>query len=135
MNVDYDIAQWIKLSDTELASAKHLFKTFKPMPCEIICNLSQQAAEKIIKGFLFSRNIEAPKIHDLRELCDMCLEIEPGFNTFDRETSVLSNYGVFPRYPNNLQLEEHDAEQAIKYAEKIVGFVRPFLIEASKREE
>jgi len=91
-------------------------------------SLSQQAAEKITKGFLFSKNIEAPYTHNIRELCDMCIEIEPGFNNFNREAVTLSHYGVLPRYPNEIELTEHDAEQAIKYAEKIVDFVRPLLI-------
>ncbi|MCL2053116.1 MAG: HEPN domain-containing protein [Oscillospiraceae bacterium] len=127
MSVDYDISKWIKIADNELSSAKHLFETHKPMPCEIVCFLSQQSAEKIIKGYLFSQNIEAPKTHDLEVLCDMCIEVEAGFNAFSRETATLSHYGVLPRYPNEIELTEQDAETALKYADKIMQFVKPLL--------
>ena len=127
MNVDYDIAQWIRLSDMDLSSAEHLFELHKPTPCEIVCFHSQQAVEKIIKGYLFSKNIEAPKIHDLRELCDMCLEIELGFGAFGREMTTLTQYGVLPRYPAEIGLTEYEAEQAIKYAKRIIEFVKSLL--------
>ena len=132
MNVDEDIPRWTRLADTELATAKYLLETRRPMPCEIICNLSQQAAEKIIKGFLYSRGIRAPKTRDLRELCDLCVDIEAGFGSFGREAVSLTSYGVLPRYPNELDLEEHDAETAVKYAERIVAFVKPLLDKTSE---
>jgi HEPN domain-containing protein len=127
MNVDYDIAQWIKLAETDLGIARHLFETYRPIPLEAICNHCQQSAEKIIKGYLFSKNIAAPKTHDVRELCEMCGEMESGFNNFNKEASVLTRYAVLPRYPKEFELEKHDAETAIKYADKIIEFVNGLL--------
>lgn len=127
MNVDYDISQWVKLADMDLEAARNLFAIQKPMPCEIICFHSQQAAEKILKGFLFFNNVKAPKTHNLEELCNMCIKIEPKFNGFDRELNALNRYSVFSRYPNEFELEEHDAETAIKYADKVMAFVKGLL--------
>jgi HEPN domain-containing protein len=81
----------------------------------------------MVKGYLFSKGIEAPKTHKLRKLCEMCEEFESGFSSFNREATTLSRYGVLPRYPNELELEEHDAETAIKYADKIMEFVNGLL--------
>ena len=135
MSVDYDILKWVRLAEMDLTTAKHLFETQKPIPHEIICFHSQQAAEKILKGFLFFNNIEAPKTHDLKILCEICIEIEEGFNNFNREAVTLTHYGVLPCYPNEIELEEHDAEQAIKYAEKIMEFVKPLLSHDVKKEQ
>ena len=127
MNVDYDIAQWIKLAETDLGVARHLFEAYRPMPIETICYHSQQSAEKMVKGFLFSNGVEAPRIHDIKELCEMCIEIEAGFDSLTKEAITLSQYGVLPRYPNELELDEHDAETAIKFADKIMEFVNGLL--------
>ena len=134
MSVDYDITQWIKLAETDLGIARHLFETYRPMPIEAICNHCQQSAEKIVKGYLFSNGIEAPKTHNVEELCDMCIKIEAGFDNFIKEANKLSLYGVLPRYPNELELEEHDAETAIKYADKIMGFVNSLLFPPIEEE-
>jgi len=134
MSVDYDVAQWIKLAETDLKVAQHLFETFRPMPLEAICNHCQQSAEKIVKGYLFSKNIAAPKTHDIRELCDMCAEIESGFSNFNREANTLTRYAVLPRYPKEFELEEHDAKTAIKYADRIMEFVNGLIFYKSDDE-
>jgi HEPN domain-containing protein len=119
------VEEWVKLAETDLGSARHLFKTYNPMPIEPICNHCQQSAEKMIKGFLVFNGIIPLKDHKLRKLCDMHTEVV--FDDFDRELAILSRYGVTPRYPNELELEELDAETAIKYAEKIMEFVKGLL--------
>jgi HEPN domain-containing protein len=127
MSVDYDISKWIALADKDLAVAHHLCELFKPMPCEAVCFHSQQVVGKILKGYLFSNDIKAPKTHDLEVLCDMCVKIESSFNVFGRELLTLTPYGVMPRYPDEIELEEHDAEIAAKYADKIMEFVKGLL--------
>ena len=133
MSVDYDISRWIRLADMDLATARHSFATQRPIPLEVICFHSQQSAEKMLKGYLFSNNVEAQKIHDLEALCDMCVKLESGFSVFGRELLTLTRYGVMPRYPDEIELEEHDAETAIKYADKIMEFVKGLLNKPSDK--
>jgi HEPN domain-containing protein len=127
MSPEKDIIEWIRLAELDLGIARHLFETFRPMPLEPICNHCQQSAEKILKGFLVFNEVEPPKTHKLRKLCDMCIEIKTDFYDFERELAILTRYSVFPRYPNELELEESDAETAIKYADKIKEFVKDLL--------
>ena len=56
-----------------------------------------------------------------------CVEINADFGVFVRESATLTRFGVVARYPNELQLEEHDAERAIRYADKIMEFVKGLL--------
>ena len=127
MNLEKDVEQWAKFAKRDLEIAQHLFELFRPMPIEPICNHCQQSAEKMLKGFLIFNRVEPPKTHKLRKLSDMCIEIKQDFYDFEHELATLTRYGVMPRYPNELQLEEHDAKIAISYAEKIVQYVNELL--------
>ncbi|MCL2633281.1 MAG: HEPN domain-containing protein [Oscillospiraceae bacterium] len=127
MSVEENILEWKRLAEMDLVTAQRIFELHRPMPHEIICFHSQQAAEKILKCFLVHNSIMPPKTHDLQQLVDMCAEIESTFNTLDKEAELLSEYGVLPRYPTELELEELDSETALKYADKIYEFVNGFV--------
>ena len=119
-----DISEWIRLAEMDLATARHMFYTSYPKPLEIVCFHSQQTAEKMLKAYLVSQGIEPPKIHDMRKLCEMCLEIEKNLEEIFIEAVLLTRYAVGLRYPAELELIESDAEKAIEYAEKVMSFVK-----------
>ena len=133
MNDEYvgTIEQWVRLADMDLVTAHRIFENHRPMPIEIICFHAQQAGEKIIKGFLVSKGVIPPKIHDLRELLKMCIVIEQGFDLLRKEATLLTRYGVLPRYPAEYELEESDAETALKYADKIMEYTKGLLFSTS----
>jgi len=132
MNVNNNIDEWVRLSDMDMATARHMFETYYPKPLEIVCFHSQQAAEKILKCFLVSQNIEAPRSHDMRILCDMCIEYDKNFNDVYVPAVLLTRYSVIPRYPAELGLIEKDAETAIEHADKIINFVKNKLFAPDK---
>ena len=72
MNVNCNISEWLRLAEMDLSSAKLLIEVHKPTPIAIICFHSQQAAEKILKGYLFSHGVDAPKTHNLRASTELC---------------------------------------------------------------
>ena len=117
------LMEWVRLAKMDLSMGKHLFELHRPMPIEGICFHAQQAGEKILKYFLSTKGIEPPKTHDLQILIEMCLEFDESFNTLSKESILLSQYGVMPRYPAEYELEEHDADLALKYSENIMTFV------------
>jgi HEPN domain-containing protein len=125
MNDEYigTVEEWLRLSNMDLITAHRIFELHRPMPHEIICFHAQQSAEKIIKGFLVFKNVMPPKTHDLTKLTKMCIEFDDGFNMFRQEADTLTQYGVLPRYPAGLELEEADSEKALKYADKIMEYV------------
>jgi len=123
MSVEENIHEWKRLADMDLSIANHLFELHRPMPLEGICFHAQQSAEKMLKCFLVHNKITPPKIHDLSELLKMCVAINDRFDVFRRESVILTRYGVLPRYPSELELEEHDGKAAIGYATKIGNLV------------
>ena len=118
-----ELRQWFFLAKRNLVAAKHLAENTHPMLVEIICNNCQQSAEKDLKGFLFHNNVDFPKIHDLSELVAMCIEIDSEFMKFTKQCRYLNNFGTMPKYPNELQITEDDANTAIRFADEIKEFV------------
>jgi len=69
-------SHFLLFAQEDLKSAEVLFKE------EIFnqaCFHSQQAAEKSLKAFIKTRKRTAPKIHNLSELLNICLEYELSF--------------------------------------------------------
>jgi len=123
MDRQEELRQWFFLAKRNLVAARRLVENTHPMLVEIICNNCQQSAEKDLKGFLFHNNVDFPKIHDLSELVAMCIEIDSEFMKFTKQCQYLNNFGVLPKYPNELQITDDDAKTAILFAEEIKEFV------------
>ena len=117
-----ELRQWFAIAEEDLGVAKHLTAMYHPTPLERICNLCQQSAEKDLKGYLFFNQTEFPKTHDLRILLTMCTNLNPDFARFRGQMIYLNNFGIIPKYPNDLQLTEDDAKAAIRFAEEIKEF-------------
>ena len=116
------VREWYKFSMTDLATAKHLNDTMRPKPLEIICYHCQQAAEKMLKGFLVSNGIIPPKTHDLHQLRNDCTEINNAFDELYDICAFLTQYSSQPRYPNEIEISEIDVERALKAAQEMIEF-------------
>lgn len=114
--------EWQRLGAMDLRSAEHLLK-MHPIPVEIICDLCQQSAEKVLKGFLVLQGMNPPRTHDLDELCKLCLRVSSTFEHIVDQCSDLTAYGVQPRYPMSAVLEEHDMQQALRSAKAVLNLV------------
>ena len=114
--------EWQRLADMDLNSARYLLN-MRPIPLEIICYHCQQAAEKYLKGYIVLKGKNPPKIHDLDELLKLCLSFSDAFQDIADECSDLTVFGVQPRYPMELVLEEQDALQALSSAKVVRDFL------------
>jgi HEPN domain-containing protein len=104
MAKDTPAKDWFDIADTELASAEYLTNMRHPSPDAVICYLCQQAAEKYLKGFFVSHNMEPPKIHNLLDLLNICEPIHTHFSSLSAKCAFLNTYSVIPRYPNELRI-------------------------------
>ena len=130
------VHQWIELADNDLAIAIHAAKTMHPVPYEIVCFHCQQFVEKYLKGFLVSRGLEPPYIHDLVKLIVLCEAENPEYEQIKQKCIALTQYGVQPRYPGGMQINEEDMFGALRFAEEIKVFIRekaPELFQAVKK--
>ena len=90
--------------------------------------LSRSASRrKVLKCFLLAQEVEVPKTHDVRLLCEMCMKIDMRLCDVHKESSLLTRYAVIPRYPAEIEFTESDAALAIQYAETVINFVKTIL--------
>ncbi|MCL2696406.1 MAG: HEPN domain-containing protein [Clostridiales bacterium] len=126
--------EWFRFGDMDLNAANHLL-SLHPAPLEIICFHCQQAAEKYLKAYLICTGPEQPpKIHDLRKLHQLCFNSDEQFDLIADACEALTIYGVQPRYPEEIYLEDHHMRKALDYAGQIQAFA-PLQELRSKLEE
>ncbi len=97
----------------------------------LACFLAQQAAEKALKGFLYSRGAETVWGHSVAELCLDAAEIDADFKKLIGVAGPLDKYYIPTRYPNGLPggipadaYTEGDAQMALSMAQQVVEFVQ-----------
>jgi HEPN domain-containing protein len=113
--------RWLGQAEKDLESARD---SGKAQHYEWACFQSQQAAEKALKAFLYSKGLRAILTHSIRELVLECSKYESDFSNFVAQAKVLDTYYIPTRYPNGLvgneipaqYYSEEDANQCIDYA-------------------
>ena len=73
------LKQWFEIATDDLEVADSCLKNHLPPKLAIACYHAQQAAEKSLKGFLTYCDIEPPHVHNLSELCRICIERDSSF--------------------------------------------------------
>lgn len=89
------------------------------------CFLSQQMAEKYLKGFLIGSGGKIVKIHDLIKLLNECKKISKEFAELEDECILLNDYYIETRYPLDMPIDysKKEAKEALTAAESIGKFV------------
>jgi len=108
--------EWFQIAYEDLDSAQFLFDHKHPKPLEIICYHCQQSAEKSLKGYLCAQGIEVPKTHEVGLICRRCTEFCPAFADYFDACDELTMYATHTRYPNRIEVEEHDARRVLRWA-------------------
>ncbi|MCD8055773.1 MAG: HEPN domain-containing protein [Clostridiales bacterium] len=124
--MEQEVKRWLEISETDLNVAKHLFKTYYPKPCEIICYHCQQCAEKAIKAVILSFGLPSglPKVHDLSYLLNLLKDSVDIDEKYYDYADTLMPYGVSVRYPNEMYLDESHAKKALLMAQEILDWAK-----------
>lgn len=121
--MDNNALEWFLFADKDLAAAEYLL-SMQPQPLEIICFHCQQAVEKYLKGYLIFKGVEQPpKTHDLQLLRSLCLEYDSSFEGISTGCKFLTQLGVQPRYPDEMEIDESYTDRALKTARTIKDFI------------
>lgn len=98
------------------------------------CFNSQQAAEKALKAFLYSRGAEQAMGHSVADLAAECARLEPEFAKLKARAAPLDQFYLSTRYPNSLPggvpaeaFAAPDAERALGMAREVLAAVRRHL--------
>ncbi|MCX7668068.1 MAG: HEPN domain-containing protein [Atribacterota bacterium] len=119
--------RWFRQARRDLGDAEYLREGGR---FHLACFLSQQAAEKGIKAFLYAQGAELVWGHSVAELCEDARDFDPDFSEIASLGGLLDKYYIPTRYPNGLPggipaeaYGEDDARMAISLAWKILEFV------------
>jgi HEPN domain-containing protein len=121
-------ARWLRQAEQDLADAQF---TREGGRFNLACFLSQQAAEKAIKAYLYHRGAEDVWGHSLIDLCEDAKIFEMFFDIVKSEARQLDKYYYITRYPEFLPggtpseaFDRVDADRAIELSQVVVEFVR-----------
>ena len=109
-------------AENDFEAAKILSFQVKPK-LEIVCYHCQQCAEKMLKGYIASKNGKLQKTHDLVILCEACKNYDPDFEKIILNCSDLTIYSSEVRYPNVLEIEAYHMQNALTDASQIKEFI------------
>jgi HEPN domain-containing protein len=117
------VAAWLAKAHSDLAAARLLIQGTEPHFDSGVYHC-QQAAEKALKGWLTSRQVEFRKTHDLTELLSQCIDIHHSFSVLEESARFLVPFASQFRYPGDLfEPPVEEATRALADASSIVEFV------------
>ena len=119
--------RWLLQAEQDLKDAKY---SFEGKRFHLACFLSQQAAEKALKAFLYAKREENIFGHSVAELCTKVIMYNEKFRKI-KKASVLDKYYIPTRYPNGLpggvpyeMFDKEDAMKAIGLASEVIKIVK-----------
>ena len=121
MNNDDLVKAWFAKASSDLRSAEIILAAEPDdLPTDTVCFHCQQAAEKYLKGFLTSREMEYPLTHSLKALVEKAIALDNTFAMILEKAESLTPYAVTIRYPDDLRLpSREEAQSAFAIASEI----------------
>ena len=120
-------ARWFRQAERDLEDAAFNRQGER---YNVACFLSQQAAEKAVKAYLYRRGAEDVWGNSLIDLCEDAKIFEMYFDTIKADARQLDKYYDITRYPGYLPngipaeaFDDVDAERAMELAGIVVEFV------------
>ena len=91
-----------------------------------ICFHFQQAAEKYLKLFIVSQELEFRKIHDLPLLLKICSSKDSSLEEIREDCEYLNPFYVDTRYPAHwpTNFSSHEAQKALQSASRIRSIIK-----------
>jgi HEPN domain-containing protein len=106
---------WFRKAENDLLNVENNLKAEK-YPGDTVCFHCQQVAEKYLKGLLAWHQVSFVKTHDLFALLKQVKQIlGEDANFLDQSISLLDDYSVSIRYPQEVEEDPTDKEVQLAY--------------------
>lgn len=116
-------SEWIDKAEGDFATAQRELDAIDHPNYDAVCFHAQQCAEKYLKAFLQEADITFRRTHDLSDLLNSALSIEPEWTSMTAELNALSAFAVEYRYPGeSAGLDE--AREALEKWQKVREIIR-----------
>lgn len=117
---------WISYAEDDLGLAHYALTMPDSRPYRLIAYHAQQCAEKYLKAYLVSHDIDFPYTHDIGKLSKLC-----GSHTWIekiKDAEELTPYAITARYPGvDEMVTENEAQQAVNLASVVRKTIRKVL--------
>jgi HEPN domain-containing protein len=115
-----DVRAWLSKAEFDLRAAAHEVSASEERLWADVVFHSQQASEKAMKAFLAWHDAPFRKTHNIEELGDRCLELDPTLQAIADQAAPLTEYAWKFRYPGEaVEPERAEAEQALAAARNV----------------
>jgi HEPN domain-containing protein len=115
---------WIDKAKNDLLNADNNLAA-KQIPYDTVCFHCQQAAEKLLKGYLVSQGREYPITHNLFVILEDIIEYDPSADSLREILAVLNPYSVEVRYPGDAWMPTpEDAAEARQAAQEVLNWMQ-----------
>jgi HEPN domain-containing protein len=115
---------WFAKAQNDLLAADNNLAAER-VPYDAVCFHCQQAAEKLLKGFLIAKGREYPITHNLLAILTEILEIESSADCLYDNLALLTPYAVEVRYPDEIMiLTKEAADEARQAVQKVFEWVK-----------
>jgi len=98
--------EWVEKAEGDFRSAQRELRVRSHPNYDLVCFLSQQCAEKYLKGLLAEKDVRFAKTHDLEELLDLLLPGQPRLEALRDGLALLTDHAVEFRYPGETATKE-----------------------------
>ena len=116
--------QWIEKARNDLLNADNNLAA-QEVPYDTVCFHCQQAAEKLLKGFLVAHGCEYPITHNLFVILEKTLEFDHSADSLRETLALLNPYSVEVRYPGDAWMPTPgDATEARQAAQKVFEWMQ-----------
>lgn len=111
-------SEWIEKAEGDLATAQREIDASDRPNYDAVCYHAQQCVEKYLKASLQEADISFRKTHDLSELLDSVLSVDPTLASLRPDLNSLSAFAVEYRYPGE-SAEIDEAREALERCRKV----------------
>jgi HEPN domain-containing protein len=91
--------EWVKKAENDFKVASQILRRRKDIVPDAACFFSQQCVEKYLKARRLEAGIPFRHTHDLLQLLNACLAVEPLWSAYSKAVDGLTDYAVEFRYP------------------------------------
>jgi HEPN domain-containing protein len=115
--------EWVKKAENDFKVASLILRRRKDVVPDAACFFCQQCIEKYLKARLLEAGITFPRTHDLLQLLNACVQIEPLWSAYAKVVDAMSDYAVDFRYPGH-SATLREAKAALRHCESLRAEVR-----------
>lgn len=118
-----EVRAWLSRAAEDLRAADHELTASPPILGDLVFHC-QQAAEKLFKAFLVWHDVVFRKTHNLEELGEQCLRVDPTLGEVVDRAVPLTEYAWRFRYPGEPDTPTHEeAGDALAAARAVLAAI------------